>query len=725
MHASTLSVRDTCAGKHLLLLGGTGFLGKVLLRLLCETLPEIGSITVLIRAKNEGESVEERFANDVLGSPLFADCREQPSTTLHIVEGDITQHNLGLADAIADMLRTRCDLIINLAGDVAFNPSFTKSFTTNVAGTQHLLDFAASCQHARLLHTSTCFVVGRQCGMMHEAGPYANWAPTGVAFDVRDEVAQCHTHLASDEPLAIEEWIQSRLTTLGWPNLYTYTKALGEQLVALDRRVDSTIVRPAIVESTLDFPHPGWNEGVNTSAPLAYLTHLGQIAYPAGRGVSLDVVPVDMVAKAMLLIATAQWSGRAAPLYHLATSDTNPLSMDEAVELTGLAKRRFFLRNSETKILPRWMQRYETRAMDWSRYEKRSAPRWNRWTQRLTRITQPLAWLLPTSWLRGLRALHRRSRLINHLFALYRPFIYDHALTFETQSIRALARALTPAERELFGWHPEQIRWQHYWIEVHIAGLEQHVFPHLAAKGRSDAKTPPPARNYSLPPMIRVPIKKSLTQGQHLFYNKMLQMEVLGRENIPHDRNVLVVANHSSHLDAGLVKFALGSYGQEIRALAARDYFFREGVRQFFFENFTNLIPIDRSTNLGESLSPGLKALKNGDVVLMFPEGTRTVTGAMGKFRRGVGYMALEASVDVLPVYIFGTFESMPKGNLLIPMQRRVGAIIGAPITREILRAATHGLSKNDAYRQVAQILEKRMSGLQSQLESGRARRAA
>ena len=69
-----------------------------------------------------------------------------------------------------------------------------------------------------------------------------------------------------------------------------------------------------------------------------------------------------------------------------------------------------------------------------------------------------------------------------------------------------------------------------------------------------------------------------------------------GRAFIPHNRNVIVAANHASHLDMGLVKYALGSYGEGIVSLAAQDYFFEGNrFRKAYFENLTNLVPLSRS----------------------------------------------------------------------------------------------------------------------------------
>ena len=81
-----------------------------------------------------------------------------------------------------------------------------------------------------------------------------------------------------------------------------------------------------------------------------------------------------------------------------------------------------------------------------------------------------------------------------------------------------------------------------------------------------------------------------------------LQPRVLGRGNVPANRNFLVVANHASHLDFALAGYALGAPGREMIVLAAKDYFFNTPARRFLASNFTSLMPFDRERAQLESL---------------------------------------------------------------------------------------------------------------------------
>ncbi|HEX3408711.1 MAG TPA: 1-acyl-sn-glycerol-3-phosphate acyltransferase, partial [Candidatus Binataceae bacterium] len=183
-----------------------------------------------------------------------------------------------------------------------------------------------------------------------------------------------------------------------------------------------------------------------------------------------------------------------------------------------------------------------------------------------------------------------------------------------------------------------------------------------------------------------------------------LKPRVLGRGNIPANRNFIVVANHASHLDFGLVSHALGASGRELVVLAAKDYFFNTGLRRFAAHNFTRLIPLDRERAQIESLDQALRELAAGRSVLMFPEGTRSPDGAIHEFKSGAGYLALRAGCDVLPIHLSGTFEVLGKGRLL-PRRAPVEVRIGRVMLSADLRMVAQGADGAGAYRKVADCM--------------------
>src|SRR5207248_9652489 len=117
---------------------------------------------------------------------------------------------------------------------------------------------------------------------------------------------------------------RQRAERWGWVNTYTYAKSLGEQIIAAEQGLDYAIVRPAIVESALDFPFPGWIEGGRTAAPLVLMALGGMREWPIRRDIPLEVVPVDLVAAAILTVAALHLDGQSERVYQLGSADVNP-----------------------------------------------------------------------------------------------------------------------------------------------------------------------------------------------------------------------------------------------------------------------------------------------------------------------------------------------------------------------------------------------------------------
>jgi long-chain acyl-CoA synthetase len=194
----------------------------------------------------------------------------------------------------------------------------------------------------------------------------------------------------------------------------------------------------------------------------------------------------------------------------------------------------------------------------------------------------------------------------------------------------------------------------------------------------------------------------------------MMASTVSGAAFIPHNRNTIVIANHASHLDMGFVRHALGKYGEDIVSLAAQDYFFdKSELRKTFFDNFTNLKPLDRRSGLKHAERAAAEVIQSGKTVLIFPEGTRSPDGQVGEFKPLVGHLCLAYEVDILPVFIGGTRDAMPKGSK-VPTKREIFARIGPPLCLADLRRLTSGMSPADASREVARLAREAVLALQA-----------
>lgn len=206
--------------------------------------------------------------------------------------------------------------------------------------------------------------------------------------------------------------------------------------------------------------------------------------------------------------------------------------------------------------------------------------------------------------------------------------------------------------------------------------------------------------------------RQLLSFGQKVLYGGVFDVKVTGKPFIPQNRNFLVIANHSSHLDAGLVRTALGDQGERLVSLAARDYFFNTPLKRAWFENFTNLVPIERQGSLRESLRMAGEALRQGFNVLIFPEGTRSTTGELMEFKSTLGYLALTYHVDVLPLYIGGAFDALPKGSVLPKTKTPLRVNIGPVLGHADMRTRVQGMARSEGYRYVTRIAEDSMRAL-------------
>jgi 1-acyl-sn-glycerol-3-phosphate acyltransferase len=156
---------------------------------------------------------------------------------------------------------------------------------------------------------------------------------------------------------------------------------------------------------------------------------------------------------------------------------------------------------------------------------------------------------------------------------------------------------------------------------------------------------------------------------------------VSGIENLPTTGPVILASNHVSVLDSVFLPIVLK---RKVTFLAKSDYFTGTGLKGFALRTFMNGIgqlSIDRSGGKASeaSLHTGVDVLRSGNVLGIYPEGTRSPTGKLYRGRTGVARMILEGRVPVVPVAMFDTDKAMPIGSV-IPKVRRIGIVLGEPL---------------------------------------------
>jgi long-chain acyl-CoA synthetase len=551
-----LSPTEIYQDRRIFLIGSTGFLGKVTLSMLLHRFPNVGKVYLTVRARSQEES-ENRFWNNIITAPPFDPLRERYGSALEgfirdkvvVRGGDIAETNFGYSEEQAQAVADDIDVIINSAGNVTFNPTLESGLRTNVVGTQNVIAFARRMKRPALVHVSTCFVAGNRSGAVWESDDVIGYFPRrhepemkGVHFSVDQEIADCakladrvrdeardsmmaarFRELARkrlneegrdvDDPDALglavarerKVWTRTRLTDLGveraaywgWPNIYTYTKSLGEQLVAVEKEIVRAIVRPSIVESAMSYPFPGWNEGFTTTAPIIFLIRKGQTQIPADPKLILDITPVDQVASVMLAVSAQACVEEPRLVYQAATGDANANNMERIIGLCGLDKRKYF-EEKETgpKILNRIAAHMEPRPVTVSKFENTSVPMFNATAKKASSLLDRVR----PRWGGGrvgevidvlkdkVERVEEFTRETSDAFDMFRPFTVENAYVFRSDNVRSLFDRISEDERSLLTWHPEKFDWYDYWLNIHLPGLTKWVFPTLEDEMRAQPK---------------------------------------------------------------------------------------------------------------------------------------------------------------------------------------------------------------------------------------------
>ncbi|MBK7392882.1 MAG: AMP-binding protein [Chloracidobacterium sp.] len=541
-----LSPTEIFKGKKIFFIGGTGFVGKVTLSMLLHNFPDIGKVYATVRARDAAES-KIRFWTSIVTSPTFDPLREKYGdgfddfikSKVVPVNGDVGNEYLGLDEKEAKKIMRDTDIIINGAGNVTFNPPLESALRTNINGSNNIIKLARMMKKPRLVHVSTCFVAGKRSGPIWENEPVVGYFPrkdelVGTVFDVNREVEDCarlseQARQEADDAVQhakfreqarsrfIEEgrdpddeaelksaifrerkmWIRERTTELGteraeywgWTNIYTYSKSLAEQIIASQDDIVKVLLRPSIVESSNQYPFPGWNEGFTTTAPLILIALRGQPIIPVNEKLILDVIPVDMVSGAILAATMNALVDDKPPLVFQASSgDSNPNDMKRIVGLVGLYKRQHF-EDKETgnRISNKLAGMIETQTVKQRTYELTSAPMLNKIAKRADDLMDRATprWgggrigNIISDLKKSTEGFKESTQATMDAFAMFKPFMIDNDYLYRSDNVRALYSAIREKEKDLLPWYPERLDWYDYWLNVHFPGMRKWVLPTL------------------------------------------------------------------------------------------------------------------------------------------------------------------------------------------------------------------------------------------------------
>ena len=513
-------IRERLAGQQILVTGSTGFLAKAFIEKLLRAVDTIGGLHLLVRPRPDGTSAAQRLREDVLRSPAFNRLRASLGDSfdrlcdekLHVVSGDLTKEHLGLEAGAYASLTRRITLIVNSAATVTFDERLDHAIELNTLGPSRLLRFARDCGNVPFLHVSTCYVCGARRGVVVEdfsaPEPARESLPRRAdsgTFDLDRligsmvaETDALRTRWGADTESGRRQLIDAGMRLArhyGWNDTYTFTKWIGEQLLIRDRGdVPLVIFRPAIIESGFEEPTPGWIDGLRMADPIIVAYGRGKLnEFPGRPEISIDFIPVDFVANAMIAtlpVGDAHPAGLT--VYQCASSERRPLRVGDLLA----SLERAFVHRPMHDDHGRPIRAGRLRLIDGEAFVRR----WQAKQRRMTRYQTRLKRLgLGRRRLQKLSVTARQIEQVIYFAKIYSPYTHLDC-RFADDNLRAAAERLHPDDRATFPFDPERIDWEDYIVNRHVPGICTFVLGGAAETSPRIAGVPDAMREETSPP---------------------------------------------------------------------------------------------------------------------------------------------------------------------------------------------------------------------------------
>ena len=505
-------IREALSAKRMAITGSTGFLGTALVERLLRAVPDC-ELVLLIRA-GRSSTVERRAARELFKNDAFDRLREEHGKEgfaellerrVQVVQGDVSSDGLGLDEAGRAALAS-CDIVIHSAATVSFDSPLDGAVEVNLLGPVRIVETLHDLGvNPHLVAVSTCYVAGSRRGDAPEElvddSPFFVDVPWRAEVDAArrartDAEAESRTPemLAKFGKMARQElgaagtpllsaktehqrtrWVANRMAeagiaragSLGWPDAYAYTKALGERALVESRGdVPVSIVRPSIIESALAEPKPGWIRGFRMAEPVIISYARGLLTeFPGVPEGIIDVIPVDLVVGA-ICAAAAQPPPEKPHVIQVASGTANPLRYRQLVKLVEgwFTEHPLYENDGQPIAVPEWGFPGRGKVEGQLKRAKTVLER-----------TETVLSALPlrckqAEFSANIESKREEAERALSYVELYGKYAECEAL-YGVERLMALWEAIDDEDREHFAFDPHVIDWDYFVPNVHLPSV--------------------------------------------------------------------------------------------------------------------------------------------------------------------------------------------------------------------------------------------------------------